>query len=196
MKQSASVISGRHTDPQLRQHDPVGTHEGRHGDSCPDQTPPTVAQPVSEVSEQLPSQRQQPPKTSKVVVIRTLNSPKTGYWENSILPGAVYSATERANTSSGQVGSMTTSSPSLWKVPPNVQLSSGGRQSPGQHPMLLSSAMMLKIAFKETDAGNYLEKTINEILNEGYRTSDLMSNECNKQVSCSQMGELLAEKIK
>ena len=62
--------------------------------------------------------------------------------------------------------------------------------------MLLSSAMMLKIAFNETDAGNYLEKTINEILNEGYRTSDLMSKGCNKQVSCSQMGELLAEKIK
>ena len=62
--------------------------------------------------------------------------------------------------------------------------------------MLLSAAMMLKIAFNETKAGNYLENAINEILNEGYRTSDLMSNESTKQVGCSQMGELLAEKLK
>ena len=62
--------------------------------------------------------------------------------------------------------------------------------------MLLSAAMMLKIAFNETNAGNYLENSINEILNDGYRTSDLMSNETTKKVSCSQMGELLAEKLK
>ena len=62
--------------------------------------------------------------------------------------------------------------------------------------MLLSAAMMLKIAFNEKKAGNYLENAINEILNDGYRTSDLMSSETTKQVSCSQMGELLAEKLK
>ena len=62
--------------------------------------------------------------------------------------------------------------------------------------MLLSAAMMLKIAFNETKAGNYLENAINEILNDGYRTSDLMCSETTKKVSCSQMGELLAKKIK
>ena len=62
--------------------------------------------------------------------------------------------------------------------------------------MLLSAAMMLKIAFNEKKAGTYLENAINEILNDGYRTSDLMSSETTKQVSCSQMGELLAEKLK
>ena len=62
--------------------------------------------------------------------------------------------------------------------------------------MLLSAAMMLKIAFNEKKAGNYLENAINEILNDGYRTSDLMSSETTKQVSCSQIGELLAEKLK
>ena len=62
--------------------------------------------------------------------------------------------------------------------------------------MLLSASMMLNIAFNETNAGNYLEKTINEILNDGYRTSDLMSDGRNKQVSCSQIGELLVEKLK
>ena len=62
--------------------------------------------------------------------------------------------------------------------------------------MLLSAAMMLKIAFNETKAGNCIENAINEILNDGYRTSDLMSNQTTKQVGCSQMGELLAEKLK
>ena len=62
--------------------------------------------------------------------------------------------------------------------------------------MLLSAAMMLKIAFDEKDAGNYLENSINESLNEGYRTSDLMSNGQGIKVSCSQMGEIISEKLK
>ncbi len=62
--------------------------------------------------------------------------------------------------------------------------------------MLLSAAMMLKIAFNETKAGNCIENAINEILNDGYRTTDLMSTETTKQVGCSQMGELLAAKLK
>ena len=62
--------------------------------------------------------------------------------------------------------------------------------------MLLSASMMLKIAFNENDAGNYLENAINEILTEGYRTSDLLSNSTNKKVGCSKMGELIAEKLK
>ena len=62
--------------------------------------------------------------------------------------------------------------------------------------MLLSAAMMLKIALNETDAGNHLENAINEILSQGYRTSDLNSSETGKQVGCSQMGELIAEKMK
>ena len=43
--------------------------------------------------------------------------------------------------------------------------------------MLLSAAMMLKIALNETEAATFLENAINEILNNGYRTSDLMSNQ-------------------
>ena len=62
--------------------------------------------------------------------------------------------------------------------------------------MLLSAAMMLKIAFNQTDAGNCLENAINEILAEGYRTADLMSSGTGKKVGCYQMGELLAEKLK
>ncbi len=62
--------------------------------------------------------------------------------------------------------------------------------------MLLSASMMLKIAFNEIDAGNYLENAINEILDEGFRTSDLISSPADKQVGCTKMGDLIAEKIK
>tara|TARA_Y100001968_G_scaffold11012_1_gene9235 strand:+ start:11802 stop:12884 length:1083 start_codon:yes stop_codon:yes gene_type:complete len=61
--------------------------------------------------------------------------------------------------------------------------------------MLLSAAMMLKIAFNQQDAGNYLETSINELLNDGYRTPDLMSSGIEKQVGCSEIGELLQEKL-
>ena len=71
-----------------------------------------------------------------------------------------------------------------------------GKDKANPIAMLLSAAMLLKIAFNEKKAGTYLENAINEILNDGYRTSDLMSSETTKQVSCSQMGELLAEKLK
>tara|TARA_Y100001968_G_scaffold304782_1_gene320096 strand:- start:34 stop:1113 length:1080 start_codon:yes stop_codon:yes gene_type:complete len=62
--------------------------------------------------------------------------------------------------------------------------------------MILSAAMMLKIAFNETTAGDYIENTINEILTEGYRTPDLMSSDSDRPVGCARMGELIAEKLR
>tara|TARA_Y100001968_G_scaffold314728_1_gene340468 strand:- start:29 stop:1108 length:1080 start_codon:yes stop_codon:yes gene_type:complete len=62
--------------------------------------------------------------------------------------------------------------------------------------MILSAAMMLKIAFNETNASNCLENAINEILKEGFRTLDLRTDKIEKNVSCSQMGALIEEKLK
>ena len=60
---------------------------------------------------------------------------------------------------------------------------------------ILSAAMMLRFTFdldKEADA---VEAAVKQVLKEGYRTVDIMSEGC-KQVSCSEMGDLLAERIK
>lgn len=60
---------------------------------------------------------------------------------------------------------------------------------------ILSAAMMLRYSFdldKEADA---VEAAVKQVLKEGYRTVDIMS-EGYKQVSCSEMGDLLAERIK
>lgn len=59
---------------------------------------------------------------------------------------------------------------------------------------ILSVAMMLRYSFdmgKEADA---IEKAVDDVLAEGYRTGDIMS-EGMKCVSCTEMGDLVAEKI-
>ena len=59
---------------------------------------------------------------------------------------------------------------------------------------ILSAAMMLRFSFglgKEADA---IESAINKVLDEGYRTGDIFV-EGLKKVSCSQMGDLVAERI-
>ncbi len=59
---------------------------------------------------------------------------------------------------------------------------------------ILSAAMMLRYSFdldKEADA---IEKSVIKVLEDGYRTVDIMSEGCQK-VSCSEMGSLLAERI-
>ena len=59
---------------------------------------------------------------------------------------------------------------------------------------VLSAAMMLRYSFdldKEADA---VEQAVRQVLQEGYRTLDIMSEGC-VQVGCRQMGDLLAERI-
>ena len=59
---------------------------------------------------------------------------------------------------------------------------------------ILSAAMMIRYTFdldKEADA---IENAVKQVLKEGYRTGDIMSEGCTK-VSCSRMGDLLAERI-
>lgn len=60
---------------------------------------------------------------------------------------------------------------------------------------ILSAAMMLKYSFDLDKEAEAIETAVKEVLKEGYRTIDIMS-EGKKQVSCSQMGDLLAEKIR
>lgn len=59
---------------------------------------------------------------------------------------------------------------------------------------VLSAAMMLRYSFdldKEADA---IEAAVKQVLKDGYRTGDIMSDGC-KKVGCKKMGDLLAERI-
>lgn len=59
---------------------------------------------------------------------------------------------------------------------------------------ILSAAMMLKYSFDMPSEAEAIENAVAQVLEEGYRTADIMSAGC-KQVSCSEMGRLIAEKI-
>ena len=59
---------------------------------------------------------------------------------------------------------------------------------------ILSAAMMLRYSFDLTAEADAIEAAVNQVLDEGYRTADIMS-EGMKRVSCSEMGSLVAARI-
>lgn len=59
---------------------------------------------------------------------------------------------------------------------------------------ILSVAMMLKYSFDLSDLATAIEKGVEQVLNEGYRTKDIFTAGY-KKVGTSQMGDLVCEKI-
>ena len=59
---------------------------------------------------------------------------------------------------------------------------------------ILSVAMMLRYSFDMGAEADAIEKAVDDVLNEGYRTGDIMSEGC-VCVSCTEMGDLIANKI-
>jgi 3-isopropylmalate dehydrogenase len=59
---------------------------------------------------------------------------------------------------------------------------------------ILSAAMMLRYSFDMTEEANAVEAAVVKVLDEGYRTGDIMADGC-KQVGCTEMGTLIAERI-
>ena len=60
---------------------------------------------------------------------------------------------------------------------------------------VLSAAMMLRYSFDLDREADAIENAVKQVLKEGYRTVDIMSEGC-KQVGCKQMGDLLVERIR
>lgn len=59
---------------------------------------------------------------------------------------------------------------------------------------ILSVAMMLRYSFDMAQEADAIEAAVNKVLNDGYRTGDIMQDGCTL-VKCSQMGTLVAESI-
>lgn len=59
---------------------------------------------------------------------------------------------------------------------------------------ILSAAMMLRYSFDLDDAAAAVEHAVKKVLEDGYRTGDIMSEGC-KRVTCSEMGSLIAKRI-
>ncbi|MBI3316380.1 MAG: 3-isopropylmalate dehydrogenase [Candidatus Omnitrophica bacterium] len=60
---------------------------------------------------------------------------------------------------------------------------------------ILSAAMMMEYSFNLHELAFSVEKAVEAVLKEGYRTTDIYQEGTNK-VSCSKMGDLVAEKVK
>jgi 3-isopropylmalate dehydrogenase len=60
--------------------------------------------------------------------------------------------------------------------------------------IILSAAMMLRYSFALEEEAQAVEKAVDDVLNEGFRTYDIMA-EGNKEIGTSQMGDLIAGKL-
>ena len=59
---------------------------------------------------------------------------------------------------------------------------------------ILSAAMMLRYSFDLDEAAAAIEKAVETVLKDGFRTGDIMADGC-KKVGCTEMGDLIAERI-
>ncbi len=61
---------------------------------------------------------------------------------------------------------------------------------------ILSAAMMLRFSFDMAKEADAIEKAVEAVLDEGYRTADIMSSEENlKLIGCTECGQLIASKL-
>ncbi|HYA30331.1 MAG TPA: isocitrate/isopropylmalate family dehydrogenase, partial [Acidobacteriota bacterium] len=58
----------------------------------------------------------------------------------------------------------------------------------------LSVAMMLRHSMDQSAVADRIEKAVEDVLNEGYRTADIQEPGC-KLVGCRQMGQRVRDKI-
>lgn len=70
-----------------------------------------------------------------------------------------------------------------------------GKNTANPIATILSAAMLLRYSLNLDEEADAVESAVREILAEGYRTVDIMSDGCT-QVSTTEMGDLLAAKIK
>ncbi len=59
---------------------------------------------------------------------------------------------------------------------------------------ILSAAMMLRFTFDLDEAADQIENAVKQVLKEGFRTGDIMSEGC-KKVNTDEMGSLIAERL-
>lgn len=70
-----------------------------------------------------------------------------------------------------------------------------GRDTANPLGAILSAALLLRFALKEEAAATAIEKAVEEVLAEGYRTAELMTPET-ELIGTAKMGDLVAEKLR
>jgi len=88
-----------------------------------------------------------------------------------------------------------TSGPGLYEPVHGSAPDIAGTDKANPLAQVLSAAMMLRYQFGEEEAATKIEKAVSDLLDDGYRTGDIMSEGCT-QIGCVKMGEILMQKIK
>ena len=60
---------------------------------------------------------------------------------------------------------------------------------------ILSAAMMLRFSLDQDKAADAIEAAVSQVLKDGYRTGDIMSDGCTK-IGTARMGDLICERIR
>ncbi len=90
--------------------------------------------------------------------------------------------------------SLSTDGPGLFEPVHGSAPDIAGKDKANPIAMVLSSAMMLRIGLNEHSAADDLELAVDNVLKEGFRTSDL-SNGAYKKLTCSEMGTELLKAV-
>lgn len=91
--------------------------------------------------------------------------------------------------------SLSDKSPALYEPIHGSAPDIAGKNIANPIATIMSAAMMLKYSFNLDKEAGIIEKSISEVLDQGYRTQDIMSKD-KISVGTTQMGDLIAEKVK
>ncbi len=106
---------------------------------------------------------------------------------------------DEASMITGSIGMLPSASLSAGKIGMYEPIHGSAPDIAGQdkaNPIatVLSVAMMLRYAFNLDEEANVMEAAVAKVLEEGYRTGDIMSDGC-KQVGTVEMGDLICSKL-
>ncbi len=90
--------------------------------------------------------------------------------------------------------SLSTSGPGLFEPVHGSAPDIAGQNQANPIAMVLSASMMLRVGLGEMQAAEDMEKAVDEVLGQGYRTKDLIS-ESDKKLSTTAMGDKLLNAI-
>ena len=120
---------------------------------------------------------------------------------DTIVTGNIFGdiLSEAASMLTGSIGMLPSAAigldgPGLYEPVHGSAPDIAGQDKANPLAQVLSAAMMMRYQFGEEATAAALEKAVNDVLDDGYRTGDIMQ-EGMKQVGCVKMGELLLEKL-
>lgn len=107
--------------------------------------------------------------------------------------------TDEASVLTGSIGMLASASiggdVALYEPAHGSAPDIAGQQKANPLATILSAAMMLDLSFNMPDASRAINEAVCRVVEEGYRTPDLVQSESEQQVTTATMGDLVAEYV-